>query len=592
MANAEMRLCALGLTVVFAACGALGQASLNFVPVTPCRVVDTRHGNAPYISGGTSRSFAISNSCGILSTAQAYSFNVAVVPHTGLGYLTVWPTGQSQPVAATLNSIDGRTKSNAAIVAAGSGGSVSVYATNDTDVILDVDGYFVSAATSGSLSFYPVAPCRLVDTRINRGTSGGALAGGTSRTFPLLSDGCGLPSSAQAYSLNLTAVPPGPLGYLTAFPTGSSQPVAATLNAITGTVTANAALLPAGSGGSIDVFASNTTDLVIDVNGYFAPPGTGGLSLYALPPCRVLDTRQSTRQFSGELDVNVTASGCIGASGQQAYVFNATVIPPGALGYLTLWAQGTAQPGTATLNALDAAVTNNMAIVGTTNTNISAFASNPTQLVLDLFGYFAVPQTSPPTVQLTDLTQSGPYYYVGDSFSLTVTGAPRQPVTVISNGAASGVLGYTDTSGVYSAGGTWASSDAGGYAQIWTVGGIPAAALEFTVIDTNSTGPASISSYTAPSPTVLCTDITGNWIATPDSGPQSEWDLTQSSTAVQTSLARRICPITRSASPQRTLCRGIWIHAPPSLPSMRRIPTRRGTAAATSSQRTTSTPSP
>ena len=73
----------------------------------------------------------------------------------------------------------------------------------------------------------------------------------------------------------------------------------------------------------------------------------------------------------------------------RAYVFNATVVPPAALGFLSLWPQGSAQPPVATLNALDAAITNNLAIVPTNNTQISAFASNPTYLILDIFGYFA-----------------------------------------------------------------------------------------------------------------------------------------------------------------------------------------------------------
>jgi hypothetical protein len=58
--------------------------------------------------------------CGIPPTAAGYSLNVAVVPRGTLGFLTLWPSGQSQPLVATLNSIDGRIKSNAAIVPAGS----------------------------------------------------------------------------------------------------------------------------------------------------------------------------------------------------------------------------------------------------------------------------------------------------------------------------------------------------------------------------------------------------------------------------------------------------------------------------------------
>jgi hypothetical protein len=36
-------------------------------------------------------------------------------------------------------------------------------------------------------------------------------------------------------------------------------------------VVANAALVPAGTSGSVGVYVSNPTDLIIDVNGYFAP---------------------------------------------------------------------------------------------------------------------------------------------------------------------------------------------------------------------------------------------------------------------------------------------------------------------------------
>ena len=96
----------------------------RFVPVTPCRIADTRSAAGPFGGPGlprqTSRDFAIPNSaCGIPSTAVAYSLNVAVVPSGTLGFLTLWPTGQTQPLVATLNSFDGRIKSNAAIVPAG-----------------------------------------------------------------------------------------------------------------------------------------------------------------------------------------------------------------------------------------------------------------------------------------------------------------------------------------------------------------------------------------------------------------------------------------------------------------------------------------
>jgi hypothetical protein len=69
---------------------------------------------------------------------------------------------------------------------------------------------------------------------------------------------------------------------------------------------------------------------------------------------------------------------------------NATVIPVGSLGYLTLWPYGQTQPGVSTLNATDGSLTNNMAIVpaGTAG-KVDAFANGITQLILDISGYFA-----------------------------------------------------------------------------------------------------------------------------------------------------------------------------------------------------------
>ena len=154
---------------------------------------------------------------------------------------------------------------------------------------------------------------------------------------------------------------------------------------------ANAGIAPAGSGGDINVYVTDITDLVVDINGYFAPVTSGALSLYPLAPCRVLDTRRpaGTPPFSGITPVSGLANACGGTPAAGAYVFNATVVPAGPLGYLTLWPEGTSRPLVSTLNAYDGEITSNMAIVPSSNAEISAFASDSTYLVLDLFGYFA-----------------------------------------------------------------------------------------------------------------------------------------------------------------------------------------------------------
>jgi hypothetical protein len=372
-------------------------AGLTFVPVTPCRVADTRNPNGPFggpfLAAQSTRGITIpSSTCNIPTTAKAYSVNVTVAPHGILGFLTSFPCGQPLPLASTLNSIDGRVKAAAAIVPAGTNGSLCFFATNDTELVLDINGYFVPNSDVTALAFYPVTPCRLVDTRLGIGPLGGpSLAATATRTFPVRSGPCNLPATAQAYSMNFTAAPNGPLGFLTTWPSGQTQPLVSTLNAPTGAVTANSAIVPTGSNGDISVFVTNNADLVIDVNGYFAPPGTGGLSLYALTPCRVLDTRNSPGlpPFSGTIDVSVVLSGCGAPAAAQSFILNATVAPPGTFGFLTLWPQGTTKPLVSTLNALDGFVTSNLAIVPTLNGLISSFASNPVHLVLDISGYFA-----------------------------------------------------------------------------------------------------------------------------------------------------------------------------------------------------------
>jgi len=94
---------------------------------------------------------------------------------------------------------------------------------------------------------------------------------------------------------------------------------------------------------------------------------------------------------------NMATGSCGIPLSAHAVVLNATVVPAQPLGYLSLWPQGQAQPPVLTLNAYDGMVTSNMAIVPTStsmpnhmqNGMIDAYATDPTQLILDTSGYFA-----------------------------------------------------------------------------------------------------------------------------------------------------------------------------------------------------------
>lgn len=365
------------------------SSGLRFVPATPCRVADTRNPTGPFggpiLVGGVTRSFVLPNSaCSIPSAAQAYSLNFTIVPPGGVGYLSVWPTGQPQPGVSLLNS-DGRVKANAAIVPAGLSGAINLYASDSTHVIIDINGYFVPATDLSALGFYPVTPCRIADTRNTT-----PLSAGESRNFSPLSSSCGIPSTAQAYALNLTAIPIKPIGYLSTWPTGQTKPLVSTLNTVSLDVTANAAILPAGTNGQIAVFTTDPAHLAIDINGYFAPAITAGaLSLFNVTPCRIIDTRALEGAFSGTIVVNVAGSACAVSTAAQAYVLNSTVVPNSGLGFLSLWQDSVPWPGSSILNANDVAITSNMGIIPTANGSIDSLASSSTNLILDISAYFA-----------------------------------------------------------------------------------------------------------------------------------------------------------------------------------------------------------
>ncbi len=254
-----------------------GPTSYAFYPATPCRVADTRlpagQFAGPSMFPGQTRDFPIPlGACAIPATARAYALNVTVVPAGYLGYLSAWPTGLAAPNVSTLNSWTGQVVANAAIVPGGTNESISLYASDATDAIVDVNGYFGLPAGAGALSFYPVTPCRVADTRTAEGPFGGPVMTASSvRTFAIPAGGCGIPAGAAAYSLNVTVVPEGYLGYLTVWPAGQAKPGVSTLNSWDGTVVANAAIVPAGANGAVSVYVTDQTHVILDIIGYFAP---------------------------------------------------------------------------------------------------------------------------------------------------------------------------------------------------------------------------------------------------------------------------------------------------------------------------------
>jgi hypothetical protein len=144
---------------------------------------------------------------------------------------------------------------------------------------LDTGGIYDNPAllppTPPASDFHTVTPCRVVDTRNPEGPTGGPILGaGSIRSFPATGGTCGVPSTAVAVSVNLTAVGSAAAGYLTLFPGDIvNAPVVSNINFTTGVTRANNAvvLLAADGTGRIQVKNGSVgaVHFVLDVNGYF-----------------------------------------------------------------------------------------------------------------------------------------------------------------------------------------------------------------------------------------------------------------------------------------------------------------------------------
>ena len=131
------------------------------------------------------------------------------------------------------------------------------------------------AMAAGPFRFYPLTPCRIVDTR--QPPPGDSMDSGETRSFKLRGT-CGLPTTAQAAALNVTVATPTAKGHVRAFPSDIAMPYASILNFAGGeNAVANGAIVPlnADTGAATDVsvylfmVSSGTGHLIIDITGYF-----------------------------------------------------------------------------------------------------------------------------------------------------------------------------------------------------------------------------------------------------------------------------------------------------------------------------------
>jgi len=239
--------------------------------LTPHRILDTRDGtggfNTPW-GAGQSRDVSVSG--GITTVppgATAVSLNVTVTGPTTASHLTVWPAGDTQPVASNVNFSSGESVANAAIVKVGAGGKVSVFNNaGTTQVIVDVVGYYTS---SGGV-YTPVSPKRLLDSRDGTGGYSTPWVAAQTRQLTVSSGTTTIPAGATAVVVNLTGVNPSSATHIGTWPAGIPMPVASNLNLPAHDIRANLAIVKIGGANQISIFNNaGNIDLVADVVGYY-----------------------------------------------------------------------------------------------------------------------------------------------------------------------------------------------------------------------------------------------------------------------------------------------------------------------------------
>jgi len=163
MSSIRTRWAALGAAVAITlGAGGIGLASatspaeaVTFVPITPCRVIDTRPApdtvgtkSSPLGPGETHTvdTHGDNGDCtGIPSDATAVSLNVTALGATLPTFLTIWATGETQPVASSLNPAPGQPPTpNAVTTNVNTDGEFNIFnLAGNVHVLADVNGYYV-----------------------------------------------------------------------------------------------------------------------------------------------------------------------------------------------------------------------------------------------------------------------------------------------------------------------------------------------------------------------------------------------------------------------------------------------------------------
>jgi hypothetical protein len=368
---------------------------------SPLRVLDTRN------NGGTLGPDYILKLGGISCPANstAVVINVAVTNTTTDGALIVYPTGAAQPVAANLNWTAGAIVPNLVIVKLGTNGQITIHnIQGSVDVVVDLEGCFGPSSGGTAGEYTPVTPARVTDTRTGSGqaNAGSTLGSGATLDVLMTSQG-GLPATGiAAVALEVTVTNTSTSGALTAWPSGVARPLASNLNWVMGQTVPNRVIVPVGANGKVSFYNwQGSTDIVVDVNGYFTDATAAGAVFFSLPPARVLDTRNGTGGFSSPIGPNSSIVFTVAGAGgvplmsapdaPKAVALNVAVTNTTACSALVVWNDGVAQPLSADQNWCAGVTRSNLVVVKVgANGKIDIFNfAGSVDVVIDVAGYFS-----------------------------------------------------------------------------------------------------------------------------------------------------------------------------------------------------------
>jgi uncharacterized protein YkwD len=354
--------------------------------VSPFRFADSRVGQRiGRLPANQLVRLRVAGEAGLPSGMTAVSANFTAANATSAGYLTASNCAESNPSFSTLNfdAYDG--VPNQAIIALDRG-DICLFASVDTDIIVDVNGY---AAPNAGKWFSPVQPQRLLDTRSSQPLRAGEVLrvdveGGSSPA----------PDSAVAVAVNLTGVLPDVTGFVRAFPCDVGEPDISSINPRVGAARANSAIIPTAADGTICLTSNVTTNILIDITGWFGP--FDGRQFVPLTPIRLTDTRQSHPELNGGSGARLVQPGesfriqVAGNRGvpsdSKAATLNLVALGGGAAGFLTVMPCGTGTDVSNLNYPGFGAVANGTSVKLDGGGAVCVTTSAPTHLIVDITG--------------------------------------------------------------------------------------------------------------------------------------------------------------------------------------------------------------